>query len=97
MIARHAEQVSNPELDEAPEQKASTDILTLVSPVWAVPAYSDRGCGEPMSCGRLHHFVWRGKIIWAARSAMTIVGAFVLPLVIVGMIDASATRRLVVP
>jgi hypothetical protein len=39
----------------------------------------------------------RGLIICADRSAMTIVGAFVLPLVIVGMIDASATRRFVVP
>ena len=37
------------------------------------------------------------NIICAPRSAMTIVGAFVLPLVIVGMIDASATRRFVVP
>jgi hypothetical protein len=30
-----------------------------------------------------HCFTWR-----AARSAITIVGAFVLPLIIVGMIDA---------
>jgi len=28
---------------------------------------------------------------------MTIVGAFVLPLVMVGMVDVSATRRCVVP
>jgi hypothetical protein len=54
-------------------------------------------CGEAMHCGRPHRCVWRGIIICAARSAMTIVGAFVLPLVIVGMIDASATRRFVVP
>jgi hypothetical protein len=33
----------------------------------------------------------------AARSAMTMVGALTLPLVIVGIIDASATRRFVVP
>src|SRR4051812_29272033 len=31
-------------------------------------------------------------IICAARSAITIVGAFVLPLIIVGMIDTSVTR-----
>jgi hypothetical protein len=36
-------------------------------------------------------------IISAARSAMTMVGALVLPLVIVGMVEASATRRFVVP
>ena len=36
-------------------------------------------------------------IICAARSAMTMVGALVLPLVIVGMVEASATRRFVVP
>ena|SRR5215471_9599606 len=34
-------------------------------------------------------------MICAARSGMTIVGAFVLPMAIVGRIDASATRRLV--
>jgi hypothetical protein len=34
-------------------------------------------------------------VICAARSAMMIVGAFVLPLVIVGMIDASV--KLIVP
>src|ERR1700752_3455612 len=33
----------------------------------------------------------------AVRSAMTMIGAFVLPLVMVGMIEPSATRRFVQP
>jgi len=36
-------------------------------------------------------------IIRAAPSALTVVGAFLLPLLMVGMIEASATRRLEVP
>src|SRR5262249_37216276 len=41
--------------------------------------------------------IQRPFIICAARSAITMVGAFVFPLVIVGIIEASTTRRFFVP
>jgi hypothetical protein len=41
--------------------------------------------------------LWHTIIIRAAPSALTVVGAFLLPLLMVGMIEASATRRLEVP